>query len=180
MSGYPAVGKTTVARAVAKELGLRYLGGGEALQAVALRKGYSPTGGDWWDTEGGMAFLRERTKDPRFDKEVDEELLKAVAKGDIVITSYTLPWLTDKGLKFWLSASAENRARRMAERDSISYRAALKVVNQRDRENKKLYRALYGFEFGRDLSPFDFVVSTDRLGREQVIKVTLFIVKQFA
>ncbi|MBI2184821.1 MAG: cytidylate kinase family protein [Thaumarchaeota archaeon] len=178
ISGYPSVGKTTVAKVVAQHLKLGYMGGGEALMAMAIRKGYKPSGEDWWDTAEGMAFLRERSGNSQFDKDVDNELLEAVDKGNMVVTSYTLPWLAKKGWKFWLSASAENRARRMSGRDRISYEDAVKVVRTRDEENRNLYSKLYGFEFGYDLSVFDFVVSTDRLSKEQTVESVLCIAKR--
>jgi len=163
---------------VAGTLGLRYLGGGEALKMIARKRGHSSSGENWWDTEEGMGFLQERARNPSLDREVDAELLRAVDEGNVVITSYTLPWLTSKGLKFWLSASVENRAKRMAGRDGTSYEEASRVVQERDAQNLRLYRELYGFEFGVDLSVFDFVLSTDRLSKEQVADIVLCVTRK--
>jgi cytidylate kinase len=160
-SGLPAVGKTTVAKLVAEKLGLKILGGGDILKEMAAEAGVKTTGDDWWDTPAGIRFLEARKRSERFDKEVDERLLKRVEAGDVVITSYTIPWLSKKGTKIWLSGSVESRAARMAARDHSRLEECRKVIAIRDEENRKIYKKLYGIDFGRDLSPFNIVVGTD-------------------
>jgi cytidylate kinase len=179
ISGPPAVGKTTVAEAIGKRFGLKVYGGGDALKEVAASRGYTPKGADWWDTPEGLRFLAERAENPEYDKEVDKRLIEALKQGDVVVTSYTLPWLTDIGIKIWLSASVESRAKRMVERDRIGYKEALEIVRRRDEENRKLYQKIYGIEFGKDLSVFDLVLNTDQLSKEAVIEVVEAFVKQF-
>lgn len=170
MCGMPAVGKTTVAKTIASKLNFPLIGGGDILKEIALEQGYRGAGDDWWDTAEGMKFLERRKGSPKFDKEVDARLLKKVAKGNVVITSYTVPWLTEKGIKVWLSGNPESRSVRMAKRDSSTPEESLKIIQKRDRENYMLYKSLYGIEFGRDLSPFQLVVGTDGVAAEKVAK----------
>ncbi|MCS7116475.1 MAG: cytidylate kinase family protein [Nitrososphaerota archaeon] len=179
ISGMSCVGKTTVAKALAKRFDLRYLSGGDMLKEIAIEMGYRSSGDDWWDTPEGMKFLNERKKDPSFDKKVDERLIQYAQKGGVVISSYPLPWLTDKGIKIWLKGSIERRAERMAQRDNITIEEARRIVLIRDDENKRLYNQLYNIRFGDDLSVFDFVINTDNLSKEQVIDITYNIVKHF-
>jgi len=177
ISGMPAVGKTTVSKTVARELGLKVIGGGDVLKEMAVEEGYTPGGDDWWDTDEGMKFLQARKKSPNFDKEVDERLLEKARRGDVVITSYTLPWLSRYGIKVWLSGSVESRARRMAKRDHMDESRCIEVLAVRDLENYRLYRKLYQIEFGRDLSPFDLVVETDSIDEERVAEIVLNYVR---
>ncbi len=179
ISGPPAVGKTTVADALAKRFGLRVCAGGDALKKLAADRGYTPTGRDWWDTTQGMRFLAERAVNPEYDKEVDKMLIEELKRGGVVVTSYTLPWITDIGIKIWLQGSVESRARRMVERDKISYEDALNIVKKRDEENRSLYLKIYGIRFGVDLSVFDLIVNTDILSRGAVVEVVETFVKQF-
>jgi cytidylate kinase len=179
ISGPPAVGKTTVAKAVAKRFGLKVYAGGDALKEVAASRGYAPIGEGWWDTPEGLRFLADRAANPELDKEIDKRLIEMLKQGNIVVTSYTLPWLTDQGIKIWLNASVESRARRMVERDKISFEEALDIVKKRDEENRSLYYKIYDIAFARDLSVFDLVVNTDLLSREAVIEVVEAFVKQF-
>lgn len=169
----PAVGKTTVAKILASELGSKVIGGGDILKEIALEEGYNAIGDDWWDTAEGMKFMQERAGTPVLDKEVDKRLLARASKGDIVITSYTLPWLTKDGVKVWLSGSKRNRAERMAKRDSSSPEECAKIIDERDEKNYALYKKLYGISFGKDLSPFNILVGTDNLPAEQVARTIL-------
>ncbi len=170
ISGPPAVGKTTLARALASRFGLRYTGGGDVLKEIALEEGYAPGGSDWWDTEEGMRFLGRRAEDHGFDRAVDEKLKRTFYGGGAVITSYTLPWLVRGGIKIWLGGSPENSASRMRGRDNIGLDEAVRITGRRYSENRELYRRLYKFEFGADPGVFDISIDTDGLGADQVIR----------
>jgi CMP/dCMP kinase len=173
LCGMPAVGKTTVAKIIASELGLKLIGGGDILKEIAIEEGYNAVGDDWWDTEEGMRFMKERAGSPEFDKEVDRRLLARAQKSDVVITSYTLPWLAKDGVKVWLSGTKKSRGERMAKRDSSSPEEVAKVIEERDRKNYALYKNLYGMSFGKDLSPFNLVVGTDGVPAAKVAEEVL-------
>ena len=171
VSGPPAIGKTTVAKGLAKEFDLNYLSGGDILKELASEQGFSSSGDDWWDTEDGMKFLNQRKENSEFDKKVDEKLIQLFEKGNVVITSYTLPWLIDSGIKLWLDGTVENSAKRMQNRDNLDESSALAVVNKRFNENKLIYKNLYNFEFGDDLSVFDKIIQTDGINADQVLEI---------
>lgn len=177
VSGMPAVGKTSVSRLVAKALGIRILGGGDILKEMAVEKGYTPGGDDWWDTEDGMKFLQERERSARFDRDVDSRLLSKAKAGNVVITSYPLPWLTSEGIKVWLSGSVDSRSRRMSKRDKIPVGKCRKVLSVRDVENFRLYKKIYRIEFGRNLKPFDLIVDTDSIDETKVAEIIVHFVK---
>jgi CMP/dCMP kinase len=178
ISGWPAVGKTTMAIELARKFSLKLYSGGDILKLLAEAKGYSTSSNDWWDTDEAKRFMEERKSDPSFDKQVDNKLIQVIKSENAVITSYTLPWLVEEeGLvKFWLKASQENRARRMANRDNISYIKAKKVIQVRDSENINIYKNLYGFDFGEDLEVFDFCLNTDVLSLDSLIEVSKSII----
>jgi CMP/dCMP kinase len=180
ISGWPAVGKTTIAGKLAEEFGLVMYNGGDILKMLAAEKGYSTGRDDWWDAEEAKKFMQERKSDPSFDKKADKKLAEIVRKGGAVITSYTLPWLVkeESVIKLWLRGSPENRAKRMANRDSISFAGAKKIIALRDEENKKIYHGLYGFRFGEDLTVFDYVLNTDRLPLDSLIEISKLIVRR--
>jgi cytidylate kinase len=178
VSGPPAIGKTTVAKGLAKEFNLNYLSGGDILKELANEQGFFSNGDDWWDTEDGMKFLNQRKENPEFDKKVDEKLVQLFEKGDVVITSYTLPWLIDTGIKLWLNGTLENSAKRMQNRDNMEESFALEVVNKRFKENKLIYKNLYNFEFGDDLSVFDKIIQTDGINAEKVLEIAKSTVRE--
>jgi len=179
ISGMPASGKTSVAKSLSERYGLKYFSGGDILKNIAISKGYKPSGDDWWDTNVGMKFLDERKESDQFDKEVDEQLVKSIENGGVVVTSYTAPWLTDKAVRIWLKASVESRADRMASRDKISFEESLKIVNKRDYENIKLYKKMYGFTIGEDLSVFNLVIDTNEIMKKDVIDIVSYTIKYF-
>lgn len=173
LCGMPAVGKTTVAKIIAARLGVKLVGGGDILKEIAIEEGYNAVGDDWWDTPEGMKFMRERAGSPEFDREVDRRLLAKAKKGDVVMTSYTLPWLSKDGVKVWLSGTKRSRAERMARRDSSSAEECARVIEERDRRNHALYKKLYGIDFGNDLAPFTVVVGTDGVPAAEVASSVL-------
>lgn len=177
ISGMPAVGKTTVSKMVGERLQLQTVGGGDVLKEMAVEEGYSPGGEDWWDTDEGMRFLEERKKSSEFDKEVDARLIQKAKKGNVVITSYPLPWLSSTGVKVWLSGNVKSRARRMSKRDHLSRSKCLRILSVRDVENYRLYKKIYKIEFGKDLRPFDLVVDTDSIDESKVAEIVIHYVR---
>lgn len=179
ISGWPAVGKTTIAGSLGKEFGLTTYNGGDILKMLASESGYSTQREDWWDTDEAKKFMQQRSDNPSFDKKVDSKLEEIVKKGRAVITSYTLPWLVrdDSLMKLWLRGSQENRAKRMANRDGISVAKARTILRLRDEENRAIYFKLYGFRFGEDLTVFDYVLNTDKLALTSLTEVSKLIVR---
>ncbi|HSD05363.1 MAG TPA: AAA family ATPase [Nitrosopumilaceae archaeon] len=178
ISGPPAIGKTTVAKGLAKEFNMKYLSGGDVLKDLAQEEGFQTEGDDWWDRPDGMKFLNQRKTNPEFDKKVDNKLKELFSKGGVVITSYTLPWLVKDGIKIWLAGTQENSAKRMTTRDNLSAKDALAIVKKRYDENKMIYKKLYGFDFGENLSVFDKIIDTDDLGADEVLLVAKSVVRK--
>jgi cytidylate kinase len=178
ISGPPAIGKTTVAKGLGKEFDLTFLGGGDILKELAKDEGYNSEGDDWWDTPEGMEFLKKRSENSEFDRKVDNKLKELFLKGGVVITSYTLPWLVEDGIKIWLAGSHENSAKRMTSRDNMDKVQALEITKKRYDENKKLYKKLYNFDFGENLDVFDKIIDTDELDAERVLEIAKQTVKE--
>src|SRR3972149_7580478 len=159
ISGMPGTGKTTLANGLAKKFGLKTFTGSDVFKDIARKQGYNPDMVGWWETKEGMEFLAKRNTNPEFDKKVDKETMKIAKEGGVVITSWTLPYLNAPGIKIFITASQEERAKRLVKRDRISYDEALEMIKQRDDGNRKLYKELYGFELGKDLQVFDIVIN---------------------
>jgi len=180
ISGPPAIGKTTVAKGLAQEFEMKNLSGGDVLKEMAHTQGFKTKGDDWWDTDEGMKFLSQRKDNYEFDKKVDEKLKEIFQKGGVVITSYTLPWLVSGGIKIWLGGSRQNSAKRMQTRDNMELSNALDIVKKRYEENKALYKKLYGFDFGEDLSVFDIIINTDGLDAHAVLGTAIQKVRELS
>jgi len=174
--GMAGSGKSTVAKKLAEKYGLKYYSGGEALKALAAEEGFRPLRRGWWETEEGTCFLEKRAKDPRFDKAVDKKLLELAKQGNVVLDSWTMPWLLKKGFKIWLEASPVKRAERIVKRDGISLREALKALRNKDEQTKTIYKKIYAFGLGEDFRPFHLILDTDNLKAEEVFQVLCIVI----
>lgn len=177
VSGMAGSGKSTVANRVANEYRLKYFSGGDALMALAMEEGYRPLERGWWESKEGLSFLERRGKDPQFDKAVDKKLLEVAEEGNVVLDSWTMPWLLKKGFKIWLEASIEKRAERIAGRDKTCYKEALEALKSKESQTKTIYRKMYGFMLGEDLEPFSFILDAENLNASQVFQILRLVIE---
>ncbi|MGQ9641307.1 MAG: (d)CMP kinase [Candidatus Bathycorpusculaceae bacterium] len=171
ISGMAGSGKSTVAKKLAEKYGLKYYSGGETLKQLAAEKGHKPFKRGWWESDEGIRFVQEREKNPRFDETVDKKLLELAQQGNVILDSWTVPWLLKKGFKIWLEASLEKRAERIARRDKITVQKALETIKKKEEGTKAIYKKLYGFDLGEDFTPFHLILDTDNLESEEVFQV---------
>jgi len=171
ISGMAGTGKSTLAKKLAQKYGLKYYSGGDALKALAAEEGCNVSSNGWWESPEGLAFLRQRDRDSQFDKAVDDKLLEYAQQGSVLLDSWTMPWLLKTGFKIWLLASIQKRAERVSERDKITVKNALRILEEKETRTKAIYRKLYGFTLGEDYAPFNLVLDTDNLNAEEVFQV---------
>jgi cytidylate kinase len=175
ISGMTGSGKSTVAKKLAAKYGLDYFSGGNALKTLAHEEGYDPDMKGWWETAEGLRFLQQRMGDPAFDRRIDEKLLELAEQGNVVLDSWTMPWLLKEGFKIWLEASPQVRAKRVINRNDISIEEAVKALKEKDERTRQIYDSLYGFDLGHDLSPFNFVLATDELDPDEVFHAVCLV-----
>lgn len=178
IAGLTACGKSTAARRLAAHFNITYVSGGEALKTLAHKLGYKAKDKGWWESPEGMQFLDRRTRDPKFDKQIDEELLKLGEKGNVVLDSWTMPWLSKTGFKIWLEVSKEERAKRLTHRDSINLNDAKRIIKEKDGRTRQIYESLYGFKLGEDYSPFDLILDSELLSSDEVFDVLNYVVER--
>jgi cytidylate kinase len=174
--GLTASGKSTVARRVAERYGLRVYSGGDALKVLAIEAGYKPLNRGWWESKEGLRFLQQRRCDLGFDRKVDAKLLEYAEQGNVVLDSWTMPWLFDNGFNIWIDASKDVRVKRLAKRDNLSLMEALKILEEKEETTQEIYKKLYGFSLGEDFSPFDSVLDTDKLDADEVFQTVSVII----
>ena len=177
ISGMAGTGKSTLAKKLAHKYGLKYYSGGDALKALAAEEGYDTAGRGFWESPEGLRFLERREKDARFDKAVDEKLLEYAKIGNVLLDSWTMPWLVKSGFKIWLLASMERRAERVARRDRFTVEEAVQMLKEKEAKTKGIYKELYGFNLGEDFKPFDLVLDTDNLNAEEVFQVLCNVIE---
>ncbi len=181
--GYTSSGKSVVADHIGKQLKYLVIHTSDILkkmltnQEIDLSKTEMQTG--WY--EKSTASYDTRKKDLSFDKKLDKYLLSLVKENEnLVLDSSTLPYLLKrkKGvLRIWLKCSQKVRAERMAKRNNMVFTDTIKILKKKDKFNIDHYKSLYGYDFGKDLSIFDYVLDTSKIGLDEVFKRTLSFVK---
>jgi cytidylate kinase len=156
VSGEIGAGKSTVARAVARQLGLRYVSSGELFREEARRRGL---------TLAGLGRLAEQ--DPAIDRMIDEVQVAEARAGAIVIESRLSGWLVDGDVRVWLRAPLDVRADRVAARDALSRDAARADIENREACERRRYAALYRIDLG-DLTRYHVVLDTSLWGPEDL------------
>jgi cytidylate kinase len=171
ISGMAGTGKSTLAKKIAKKYNLKYYSGGDALKDLAVDQGYNSKSQGWWESSSGLEFLAKREQHLKFDKLVDKKLLEYAKKGNVLLDSWTMPWLLEYGFKIWLAASENKRTERIAKRDKLTKSQARKVLKEKEARTKNIYKKLYGFNLGKDFKPFHVILDTEKLNAKEVFKV---------
>ncbi|RLF16629.1 MAG: cytidylate kinase [Thermoprotei archaeon] len=168
ISGEPGSGKTTYAKRIAEELGLRYVSIGGLFRSLAKERGLSL-----------IDFHRLAEEDPSFDLLVDERAFSEALKGGVVVDGHLAGWLLRRvaDVKIFFTAPIEVRAERVASRDGVSYEEALRQIKEREESNRRRYREIYGIDIS-DLSVFDLVINTALWSKEVVAETVIKLLKQ--
>jgi len=163
VSGQPGSGKSTIARRLAEELGLRYVYTGEIFRSIARSMGVS------------LAELsRVAEEDPRIDLEIDRRTLEEAVKGGVVIDSHLAGWVLAGIADFsvYLKAPLRVRIERIAGRERVSLEEAARDVLSRESSQWRRFRRLYGID-ATDLAVFDLVIETSHYRPEEVVELIL-------
>lgn len=173
--GFSGSGKSTVANLVEEKYGLRVIHPSGILRDLYEGKkvdvGNTRYNTGFWESEEGVRlFMSRLDEDEPLDIVSDKILVKEVRKGNVVIDSWSLPWLTDKGRKIYLQGDLKVRAQRVAKRSDISYKRALEIVTMKDEETRNLFKRLYGFDIKQDHDVFDYIINTNSLTKSEVFR----------
>jgi len=168
ISGQPGSGKSTYARRLANDLGLRYFTTGQAFRELAKRLGMDL-----------MELNKAAERDPSIDLEIDRAALREAEKGCVVIDSHLAGWTLREvaDVAIYVKASLPVRAQRLALRDSRPYAEALREASGRELSHWRRFYEYYGVDL-RDLSGYDLVLDTTRLSVEEAYDIILTFVKK--
>ena len=139
------------------------------------------------------ALQRRALADNAIDLELDRRQVSFVVANPsgFVLASRLAIWLDDNRMlsklnalqkpvidyRFWLSTPLQERAKRVAARESWDYGDALQHVERRDEENAQRYSRLYGINV--DSLPFSTVeIDTTRNNAQQVARIIIDCVEK--
>lgn len=183
--GVAGSGKSTLAEKVAQKLGWKCVHASDILRQLQEKQIHeidvtkTQQGKGYWESDEAMQYHHKRLKNQDMDKTVEKKLFELADQGNIVLDSWTMPWLYKKGLKIWLKVSEEERAKRLSLRDGFSIEEARKRVKEKESQTTKIFKQTYGFEFGKDLSPFQLVLDTDPLDADAVFQAVMKFIQSW-
>ncbi len=183
VSGLSGSGNSTLAENLGKAIGLPVIHASHILKQLAGKKIHdidfrkTEKSQGFWESPSGKKMLEKRGNDQSMDKALDKKLFEIIEKGNAVIDSKIIGYLSKKGIKIWLDSGLETRAKRIAGRSSISRAVAKKRIMERDSFNRRFYKNLYGFEFGKNLEKFDLVINNENLTSGQTLEKALEFLK---
>lgn len=187
ISGEIGSGKSTLAHHLAKHYKRKYMSGSqihkqlveEKLKLHSTRKIEE----GFWETKEGKKGMALRAHQHTIDKEVDKRLLKFLHEHPHSITDARLmPWMyKGKAVRIWLGAREPERMKRVASRGKLSLKEVRKQARIRSNTERKIWKDLYGIQFGTDLHPFDLVLHNDGMTPKQTYHlVKLFLDARFS
>ncbi|MFH1623142.1 MAG: cytidylate kinase family protein [Candidatus Aenigmatarchaeota archaeon] len=163
ISGPPAVGSTSVAKAVAKKLGLPLLVVGKLQKRLVRTRNESMAALLSWRTKYGSS---RRTHTER-----DMMQVERAKRGNVVICSkLAVHFLRDvTPYKIWLHAPLAVRARRAAQRDGTNVKETFKEISERERIERREWKRIYGFDYFQQRKTADLVVDSSKLTLKQTV-----------
>ena len=160
ISGLPGSGKTTVARLVARTLGLEHVYAGDVFRKQAEAAGLSLE-----------EYARRAERDHTIDRRLDDAMSARAKRGGAVLEGRLAAFMAEEAgvpaLRVYLDASESVRARRIAEREGGDAAERLRQIKAREASDARRYRAIYGFDY-HDRARYDVVLDTGGKTPEQV------------
>jgi cytidylate kinase len=168
VSGLHGSGRSTHAKRLAEEFGLRYVSSGTIFRQMAEERGL---------TLDEMSRLTE--EDPEFDKLIDERAREESRRGGVVVDATLSGWMCeDPDLRIFLTTPLEARIRRIAEREGIGLEEARMETVARAESERERFRDYYGVDVS-DLSAYDLVLNTDLFDPDGTARILKRFVEEY-
>ncbi|MDY4611961.1 MAG: AAA family ATPase [Sphaerochaetaceae bacterium] len=159
ISGKSGCGNTTVTTLVSHMLGYPMVN-------FTFRNMAQERGIDFWE------FCRMAEQDDSIDRELDSrQVSMAMERENCVLGSRLAIWMLDKAdLKVYLTASSEERARRIHKREGGTFEERLDQTVKRDQHDSQRYKRIYGID-NENTSIADLVIETDGRTPEDIARM---------
>jgi len=161
ISGTPGSGKSTIANILKNKLNLEYIYSGLIFRNLAEKHDMSLE-----------EFGKHCEKNPAIDKELDENQLEILKRGDIILEGRLAGWLAFKNnipaFKIMLTADINTRAKRVVKREEGDIELRKKEIIERERSEAKRYKEYYDIDLF-DISIYDLVIDTKNKTPEEIV-----------
>jgi cytidylate kinase len=168
ISGQHGAGRSTHARCLAKELGLRYFSTGRAFREMAESRGLSLE---------EMSLLAERGDE--LDSYLDKKAKEESKRGGVVIDATLSAWIAEEpDLKIFLWAPFEERVKRIAEREDRTLDEVRRETRMREESEEERFLNYYYIDV-TDLKIYDVVLNTSLFPPEGTARILKKIVEEY-
>jgi cytidylate kinase len=168
VSGYHGSGRSTHATKLAETFGLRYVSSGTIFRQLAKERGLSLE---------EMSRLTE--EDSEIDRKIDERAKEESKIPGVVIDATLAGWMAeDPDIRIFLHCSFEERIRRIADREDISYDEAKKETVAREESEKERFKIYYNVTI-EDLSIYDIVLNTELFEADATARILKRFVDEY-
>lgn len=161
ISGKSGCGNTTISTLLAKKTGFPMVN-------FTFRQMAQERGVDFW------TFCEMAEKDDNIDRELDKRMVEMAMQTDNSILGSRLAiWnMQEADLKVYLTASDEERARRITKREGGTIEEQLEITRRRDTNDTERYKRIYGID-NNDTSVADLVIDTEGKTPEEIVDIIL-------
>ncbi len=157
IGGPHGTGKSTYARIIAKEFGIRYVSAGQLFRDLAREKDIP------------LEELGKRAaEEPDIDHLIDQRSAEEAKKGNVVVEGQLAAWMAKDiaQVRIYLNAPDEVRFARIARRDHVDYETAKRQTKDRERIQRDRYKRYYGIDID-DLSLYNLILDTGKRSVEE-------------
>ena len=170
VSGPHGSGRSSQARYLSQEFGLRYISTGMLFREMAEKRGLSME---------KMSKMAEENCD--FDNYLDERAKEESRRGGVVIDATLAAWVaTNPDLKIYLWATFDDRVQRIAEREGRLIEEVIRETRARESSEKDRFQQYYKIDID-ELSVYDVVLNTSLFSLDatsQILKKIVLIYKK--
>ncbi|RLE45969.1 hypothetical protein DRJ25_04880 [Candidatus Woesearchaeota archaeon] len=176
ISGTPGSGKSTIAKGIAKILGMKHHSIGDLMKRLAQKKKISL-----------IELSKKAENDEKIDLGLDSELKRLAKTEDNFVADTRMGfYFIPNSIKIFVKVKPEIAAKRLlkdvkagkrkTESEAKTLQEALRLVKERLDSERKRYKKYYGVDF-TDEKNYDFVMDTSKLDIKKSLDKALSFIR---
>jgi len=165
ISGTPGSGKSTVAKLLEDELGIRYVYSGMIFRELANKYKMS--------LEEFGKYCEENSE---IDKELDARQLEILKEGNVILEGRLAGWLAHlnniKALKISIITDLDTRAKRIVNREKGDVEKRKEEIIKREKSEATRYKNYYNIDL-KDNSIYDLIIDSGDKTPEEIVDIII-------